>query len=66
MFGRIARRYDRANRVLSLGIDRYWRFKLVQAVKVKASHAVLDLATGSGDVAFSLAERLPAAIPIVG
>jgi demethylmenaquinone methyltransferase / 2-methoxy-6-polyprenyl-1,4-benzoquinol methylase len=66
MFGRIARRYDLANRVLSLGIDRYWRFKLVQAVKVKASHAVLDLATGSGDVAFALARCLPAAIPIVG
>jgi demethylmenaquinone methyltransferase/2-methoxy-6-polyprenyl-1,4-benzoquinol methylase len=66
MFGRIARRYDLANRVLSLGIDRYWRFKLVQAVKDTTSHAVLDLATGSGDVAFALARRLPGAIRVVG
>jgi demethylmenaquinone methyltransferase/2-methoxy-6-polyprenyl-1,4-benzoquinol methylase len=66
MFGRIARRYDIANRVLSAGIDRYWRFKLVQAVQDKGPKDVLDLATGSGDVAFALARRLPREIPIVG
>ncbi|MFZ1056884.1 MAG: class I SAM-dependent methyltransferase, partial [Opitutaceae bacterium] len=55
MFGRIAHRYDLANRVLSCGIDIYWRIRLVSAVRAIRPGAVLDLATGSGDVAFALA-----------
>lgn len=66
MFGRIARRYDLANRVLSLGIDIHWRSRLVAAVKAARPRDVLDLATGSGDVAFALARALPAATRILG
>src|ERR1700677_4321625 len=66
MFGRIARRYDLANRVLSGGIDIYWRSRLVSAVRRSIPGDVLDLATGSGDVAFSLAERLRSPARIVG
>ena len=66
MFGRIARRYDLANRVLSLGIDIYWRIRLVGAVRETAPARVLDLATGSGDVAFALARSLPLGTLIVG
>jgi len=66
MFGRIAHRYDLANRVLSGGIDIYWRWRLVSAVRRSQPAAVLDLATGSGDVAFSLASRLPQSARIVG
>jgi demethylmenaquinone methyltransferase/2-methoxy-6-polyprenyl-1,4-benzoquinol methylase len=47
MFGRIARRYDLANRVLSGGIDIYWRRRLVEAVSRRRPRQVLDLATGS-------------------
>lgn len=66
MFGRIARRYDRANFVLCGGIDTWWRRRLVAAVHRHAPHDVLDLATGSGDVAFALSRRLDPATTIVG
>ncbi len=66
MFGRIARRYDLANRLLSGGIDLWWRRRLVRAVKDSRPRAVLDLATGSGDVAFAPAAALPAGTPITG
>lgn len=66
MFARIARRYDRANRLLSGGADRGWRRRLVAAVRRTEPRAVLDLATGSGDVALALARALPAGTTIVG
>lgn len=59
MFGRIAARYDLANRLLSFGLDRGWRRRLVAAVRRAAPAAVLDLATGSGDVAFALGKAMP-------
>ena len=66
MFGRIARRYDRANFVLCGGIDTWWRRRLVAAVRRHAPRDVLDLATGSGDVAFALSRRLDPATAIEG
>lgn len=66
MFGRIARRYDLANLVLCGGIDTWWRRRLVAAVHRHAPHDVLDLATGSGDVAFALSRRLDPGAVIVG
>lgn len=66
MFGRIAHRYDLANRVLSGGIDVYWRFRLTRAVRRIHPANVLDLATGSGDVALALARGLPAGREILG
>jgi demethylmenaquinone methyltransferase / 2-methoxy-6-polyprenyl-1,4-benzoquinol methylase len=66
MFARIARRYDLANRLLSLGIDGWWRRRLVTAIRRARPHDVLDLATGSGDVAFALAGALPADTRITG
>ena len=66
MFGRIAHRYDLANRVLSGGIDIYWRIQLVSAVKRTEPKRVLDLATGSGDVAFALGRSLRKGTLIVG
>lgn len=66
MFGRIARRYDAANFILSGGIDRWWRRQLVAAVRRHPPRDLLDLATGSGDVAFALSRGLPPATRIVG
>lgn len=66
MFGRIASRYDLANRVLSGGLDLRWRSKLVAAVAAGKPRDVLDLATGSGDVAFALARGLPIGTRIQG
>jgi demethylmenaquinone methyltransferase / 2-methoxy-6-polyprenyl-1,4-benzoquinol methylase len=66
MFARIARRYDAANRLLSGGVDQAWRRRLVREVRAIAPRDVLDLATGSGDVAFALARALPPGTRITG
>lgn len=66
MFGRIASRYDVANRILSAGFDLGWRRRLVRRVAQYAPRRLLDLATGSGDVAFALARGLTVKPAIVG
>lgn len=66
MFGRIARRYDLANFVLCGGVDRWWRRRLVRAVAEAGPRDVLDLATGSGDVAFALCRGLGRGTRILG
>src|SRR4051812_10987284 len=66
MFARIAGRYDLANHLLSGGIDYWWRQRLVRAVHDAHPTDVLDLATGSGDVAFALADGLPGGVHITG
>jgi demethylmenaquinone methyltransferase/2-methoxy-6-polyprenyl-1,4-benzoquinol methylase len=66
MFARIARRYDLANRLLSGGADRGWRRRLVAAAGRAGPRIVLDLATGSGDVALALGRALPAGAEIIG
>jgi demethylmenaquinone methyltransferase / 2-methoxy-6-polyprenyl-1,4-benzoquinol methylase len=66
MFGGIAPRYDLLNRVLSLGIDRAWRRFAVGKIGVKEAGRVLDVATGTGDVALEIAAQTSAAVNIVG
>lgn len=51
MFDRIAPRYDRLNRLMTLNADQRWRRELVRRLGVRARDAVLDLATGTGDFA---------------
>jgi demethylmenaquinone methyltransferase/2-methoxy-6-polyprenyl-1,4-benzoquinol methylase len=50
MFDRIAPRYDRVNRVISLGQDRRWRRHAVAALRLPAGATVLDIACGTGDL----------------
>src|SRR3954466_9571917 len=59
MFGSIASRYDIANRVLSCGIDFYWRRRAADIVAAWHPHSIADLATGTGDLALALQRRLP-------
>lgn len=64
MFNTIAPRYDLLNRLLSFGIDKIWRKRLVAAVSAQAPANIVDLATGTGDVAMALA-KIPD-VPITG
>jgi demethylmenaquinone methyltransferase/2-methoxy-6-polyprenyl-1,4-benzoquinol methylase len=61
MFGRIARRYDLANHLLSGGADFFWRRRAAKIVASWQPRDVLDLATGSGDLAIAMQRRLPEA-----
>ncbi len=56
MFGRIARRYDRLNRIMSLGMDGRWRQQAAASASPNASLA-LDIGTGTGDLALELTKR---------
>ncbi len=53
MFGEIAHRYDFLNRLLSLGIDRSWRRKTVRLVPPNGDAPVLDVCTGTADLALA-------------
>ncbi len=66
LFSGIAPCYDQANQVLSLGIDRYWRRTLVSKVVDRRPRRVVDLATGSGDVALALSRALGPSVDILG
>lgn len=66
MFSRIAGRYDLANHLLSGGVDFWWRRVLVRRVQDARPQDMLDLATGSGDVAFALADGLPPDTRVTG
>jgi demethylmenaquinone methyltransferase/2-methoxy-6-polyprenyl-1,4-benzoquinol methylase len=56
MFGRIVRRYDLMNRVMTFGMDVRWRKKAVRAARGAGSRRALDVATGTGDLAIALAD----------
>jgi demethylmenaquinone methyltransferase/2-methoxy-6-polyprenyl-1,4-benzoquinol methylase len=60
MFDGIAARYDLLNRLLSLGIDQAWRQATVDELGKTGLNRVLDLATGTGDLALLIAGRHPA------
>ncbi|HEY4313466.1 MAG TPA: bifunctional demethylmenaquinone methyltransferase/2-methoxy-6-polyprenyl-1,4-benzoquinol methylase UbiE [Pirellulales bacterium] len=53
MFGEIAGRYDFLNHLLSLGIDHYWRWRTVRRVPPLSQEPILDLCTGTGDLALA-------------
>ncbi len=59
MFGKIARRYDLANHILSMGLDFGWRKRIGRILAKQQPRMILDLATGSGDLALTLARFCP-------
>ena len=58
MFSTIAPRYDLVTSMLSYGQDKKWKKKLVDMAEVNPHHQLLDLACGTGDITFMLAERI--------
>lgn len=59
MFGRIAERYNLMNRLMTAGQDQRWRRFVVQKAQVPKQGKVLDLATGTGDIAFEVLRTVP-------
>ena len=58
LFDRLAPRYDRFNRIASFGLDRRWRRETALRLELLPGMRVLDLASGTGDLAHDCAERL--------
>ncbi|OAV69460.1 Demethylmenaquinone methyltransferase [Bacteroidales bacterium Barb6XT] len=58
MFDSIAGTYDRLNHTLSFGFDKGWRRKGISALKPFAPRTILDIATGTGDMAIALCKAL--------
>ena len=61
MFDSIAPAYDFMNRAMTFGIDRLWRRKAVKMLCGHAPREILDIATGTGDLAIQIADALPEA-----
>ncbi len=61
MFDNIAPTYDRLNHILSFSIDRLWRRRVVRIVRRLRPERIMDLATGTGDLAIKMAQRIPKA-----
>jgi demethylmenaquinone methyltransferase / 2-methoxy-6-polyprenyl-1,4-benzoquinol methylase len=66
MFNQIAPRYDLLNRLLSLGIDRRWRRIAVSRLTIPENGQVLDVATGTGDVALEIARQTANSVSVFG
>jgi demethylmenaquinone methyltransferase/2-methoxy-6-polyprenyl-1,4-benzoquinol methylase len=67
MFGEIAPTYDRLNHLLSLSIDKWWRRVTVRAVPPQpGAGPILDLCTGTGDLALAYDRAAGGQVPIVG
>lgn len=66
MFGEIAARYDLLNHVLSLNVDRWWRRRTVRLVPPSAEGPILDVCTGTADLALAYWRAGRDRVPIVG
>ena len=66
MFDAIAGRYDLLNHVLSAGIDRRWRTRAIRSLQLTGRERVLDLCTGTADLAIAAVRAHPPAARVVG
>jgi demethylmenaquinone methyltransferase/2-methoxy-6-polyprenyl-1,4-benzoquinol methylase len=64
IFDRIAPRYDLMNRVMTFGMDAYWRRFVIQQAHIPTGGSVLDIATGTGDIAFEALAQVPDALAV--
>jgi demethylmenaquinone methyltransferase/2-methoxy-6-polyprenyl-1,4-benzoquinol methylase len=66
MFDDIAPRYDFLNHLLSAGIDRHWRTRAIRSLALTGRECVLDLCTGTGDLAIEAKGAAPGAARVLG
>jgi demethylmenaquinone methyltransferase/2-methoxy-6-polyprenyl-1,4-benzoquinol methylase len=66
MFGEIAPKYDRMNHLLSMNVDRYWRWKTVRKLKPNRTDPILDVCTGTGDLAFAFHKYTDGEVEVIG
>jgi len=66
MFDAIAARYDLLNHILSAGIDRRWRRRAIRSLQLTGRERLLDLCTGTADLAIAARKAVPGAARVVG
>lgn len=66
MFGNIAHRYDLLNHLLSLNVDRYWRWRTTRLAPPAGDGPILDVCTGTGDLALAYDRAARRRLPIIG
>jgi demethylmenaquinone methyltransferase/2-methoxy-6-polyprenyl-1,4-benzoquinol methylase len=66
MFGQVAPSYDLLNHLLSLNVDKYWRWRTTRLVPPLGDAPILDLCTGTGDLALAYDRAAAGRVPIVG
>ena len=65
MFGEIAARYDLLNHLLSCNVDKYWRWYTVRKVMPRGASPILDVCTGTGDLALAWRRKADAAADVI-
>lgn len=66
MFRQVAPRYDLMNHLLSMNIDRYWRSAAVNSLRIQGNSPILDVCTGTGDLAIAIEKHGAGRIEVVG
>jgi demethylmenaquinone methyltransferase/2-methoxy-6-polyprenyl-1,4-benzoquinol methylase len=66
MFGHIAPTYDLLNHLLSLNVDHYWRWRTTRLVPPSGTIPILDLCTGTGDLALAYDRAARGRVPVIG
>lgn len=66
MFSQIAPNYDRMNHLLSMNVDRYWRWRTVRILAPNQDDPILDVCTGTGDLALAFNKYTKSKAPVIG
>lgn len=66
MFSEIAPNYDRMNHLLSMNVDHYWRWRTVRKLAPNRTDPILDVCTGTGDLAFAFQKYTGGEVEVVG
>ncbi len=65
MFGEIAPHYDRMNHLLSMNVDKYWRWLTVRKTRPNQTDPILDVCSGTGDLAFAYQNATDHKVPVM-